>query len=50
VKIRRKPRSDWLALMPNVDEGYVSWEKAEAMQQYIHEPASRRAQKPPCSW
>jgi hypothetical protein len=27
VKIRRKARSDWLALMPNADEGYVSWEK-----------------------
>jgi hypothetical protein len=30
VKIRRKARSEWLALMPNVHEGYVSWEKAEA--------------------
>ncbi len=28
VKIRRKPRADWLALMPNAHEGYVSWEKA----------------------
>jgi hypothetical protein len=27
VKIRRKARSDWLALMPNAHEGYVSWEK-----------------------
>src|SRR5271165_6778578 len=26
VKIRRKARSDWLALMPNTHEGYVSWE------------------------
>jgi hypothetical protein len=25
VKIRRKPRGDWLALMPNAHEGYVSW-------------------------
>ena len=31
VKIRRKPRSDWLALMPNAHEGYVSWEKAETI-------------------
>lgn len=25
VKISRKARPDWLALMPNVQEGYVSW-------------------------
>ena len=31
VKIRRKARSDWLALMPNAHEGYVSWEKAETI-------------------
>ena len=31
VKIRRKARADWLALMPNAHEGYVSWEKAEAI-------------------
>lgn len=24
VKIRRKPRADWLALMPNAHEGYVT--------------------------
>ena len=26
-KIRRKARTDWLALMPNAHEGYVSWER-----------------------
>jgi hypothetical protein len=31
AKIRHKARSDWLALMPNAHEGYVSWEKAEAI-------------------
>jgi hypothetical protein len=31
VKVRRKPRADWLALMPNAHEGYVSWEKAETI-------------------
>jgi hypothetical protein len=31
VKVRRKARSDWLALMPNAHEGYVSWERAEAI-------------------
>jgi Recombinase len=35
VKIRRKARSEWLALMPNVHEGYVSWEKAEAIRTMV---------------
>jgi Recombinase len=35
VKIRRKARSDWLALMPNAHEGYVSWEKAEAIRKMV---------------
>jgi len=34
-KIRRKPRSDWLALMPNAHEGYVSWEKFEAIRKMV---------------
>ena len=49
AKIRRKARADWLALMPNAHEGYVSWEKAEAIrndgqQQRPQKPSSRRAQ------
>jgi hypothetical protein len=35
VKIRRKPRSDWLALMPNAHEGYVSWENFEAIRKMV---------------
>jgi DNA invertase Pin-like site-specific DNA recombinase len=35
VKVRRKARSDWLALMPNVHEGYVSWERAEAIRAMV---------------
>jgi DNA invertase Pin-like site-specific DNA recombinase len=35
VKIRRKARSDWLALMPNAHEGYVSWEKAEVIRKMV---------------
>jgi hypothetical protein len=35
VKIRRKPRGDWLALMPNAHEGYVSWEKAETIRKMV---------------
>jgi DNA invertase Pin-like site-specific DNA recombinase len=35
VKIRRKPRSEWLALMPNAHEGYVSWERFEAIRKMV---------------
>jgi DNA invertase Pin-like site-specific DNA recombinase len=43
VKIRRKPRTDWLALMPNAHEGYVSWERAEAIRTMVSSnvPTSR---------
>lgn len=29
---RRKPRSQWLVLLPNVHEGYVNWERFERIQ------------------
>ena len=32
---RRKPREQWLALIPNAHEGYVSWEQFEQIQQAI---------------
>lgn len=40
---RRKPRGDWLALKPGAHEGYVSWERAEAIRNMISDniPASR---------
>ena len=43
VKICRKARSDWLALMPNAHEGYVSWEKAETIRKMVSSnvPTSR---------
>jgi DNA invertase Pin-like site-specific DNA recombinase len=43
VKIRRKARSDWLALKPDAHEGYVSWEKAEAIRMMVSNnvPTSR---------
>lgn len=34
---RRKPREQWLALIPNNHEGYVGWEEFERMQQAIRE-------------
>src|SRR5205823_7843615 len=35
VKVRRKARSEWLALMPNAHEGYVSWERFEAIRTMV---------------
>jgi DNA invertase Pin-like site-specific DNA recombinase len=35
VKVRRKARGEWLVLMPNAPEGYVSWEKAEAIRRMV---------------
>ncbi len=43
VKIRRRARGDWLALMPDAHEGYVSWEKAETIRKMVSSnvPTSR---------
>src|SRR4051794_23794326 len=43
VKIRRKPRSEWLALIPGAHEGYVSWERFEAIRTMVSSniPTSR---------
>lgn len=40
---RRKPRAEWLALKPEAHEGYVSWERAEAIRAMVSDntPASR---------
>jgi DNA invertase Pin-like site-specific DNA recombinase len=35
VKMRRKARTDWLALIPNAHEGYISWERAEAIRKMV---------------
>lgn len=34
---RRKPREQWLALIPNAHQGYVSWEEFERIQQTMAE-------------
>ncbi len=34
-RIRRKPRDQWLALIPHAHDGYVSWEQFERVQQMI---------------
>ena len=43
VKIRRKARSEWLALRPGAHEGYVSWERFEAIRTMVSSniPTSR---------
>jgi DNA invertase Pin-like site-specific DNA recombinase len=43
MKTRRKTRTEWLALMPNAHEGYISWEKAEAIRTMVSSnvPTSR---------
>src|SRR5215208_6686710 len=43
VKKRRKARTDWLTLLPNAHEGYVSWERAEAIRKMVSSniPTSR---------
>jgi DNA invertase Pin-like site-specific DNA recombinase len=33
--IRRKPREEWLTLIPGAHEGYVSWERAEAIRKMV---------------
>ena len=35
--IQRKPKEQWLALLPNSHEGYVSWEQYQQIQQTIAE-------------
>lgn len=35
AKIRRKPRDEWLALKPGSHEGYVDWERAEAIRRVV---------------
>lgn len=41
--IRRKGRNEWLALIPDAHEGYVSWERAEEIRKMVSNnvPASR---------
>ena len=40
---RRRPRTEWLALKPGAHEGYVDWERAEAIRRMVRDnaPTSR---------
>jgi len=35
VRARRRARTEWLALKPGTHEGYVDWERAEAIRQMV---------------
>jgi hypothetical protein len=37
----RKARAEWLALIPDVHEGYVSWERAEAIRKMVSDNVPR---------
>jgi DNA invertase Pin-like site-specific DNA recombinase len=43
TKSRRKPRGEWLTLKPGAHEGYLDWERAEAIRRMVSEniPTSR---------
>jgi len=43
TRSRRKPREEWLALKPGTHEGYLDWERAEAIRRMVSEniPTSR---------
>ncbi len=44
ARARRKPRADWLALKPGAHQGYVDWDRAEAIRAMVSEnvPAGAR--------
>src|SRR5829696_5611864 len=44
ARARRKPRAEWLALQPGAHEGYVEWDRAEAIRAMVSEnvPAGAR--------
>jgi DNA invertase Pin-like site-specific DNA recombinase len=39
VRIRRKGREEWLALRPGAHEGYVTWDRAEAIREMVSDNA-----------
>src|SRR5271155_2227779 len=46
--VRRKPRADWLALKPGAHQGYIDWDRAEAIRTMVSDnvpTASRGAPK-----
>src|SRR4051794_14252965 len=39
VRARRKPREEWLALRPGAHEGYLAWDRAEAIREMVSDNA-----------
>jgi hypothetical protein len=39
VRARRKARAEWLALKPGTHEGYIDWDRAEAIRQMVSKNA-----------
>lgn len=39
ASVRRKPRTEWLALQPGAHEGYIDWDRAEAIRKMVSENA-----------
>jgi DNA invertase Pin-like site-specific DNA recombinase len=37
VRPRRKPRAEWLVLQPDAHEGYIDWDRAEAIRKMVSE-------------
>jgi DNA invertase Pin-like site-specific DNA recombinase len=37
ARARRKPRAEWLALQPGAHQGYVDWDRAEAIRKMVSE-------------
>ena len=42
LRARRRARAEWLALQPGAHEGYVDWDRAEAIRQMVSENAFGR--------
>src|SRR3954467_12594324 len=49
ARARRKPRAEWLALQPGAHEGYVEWDRAEAIRTMVSQnvPAGARGAPKP---
>lgn len=47
---RRKPRDQWLALIPEAHEGYVSWDDYERIQRMVHDNRMGEEQTGAARW
>ena len=47
ARARRTPRAEWLALKPGAHQGYVDWDRAEAIRAMVRENAASSRGAPP---